>query len=56
MALVRGLLTFSLLVGACGLFAAGCGEARKAAAAPAAAPKPHCAHLAGWQKLANRVE
>ena len=53
---MRGLLTFSLLVGLCGLLAAGCGEAKRAAAAPAAAPKPHCANPAGWQKLANRVK
>src|SRR2546427_1169137 len=56
MARVRGLLTFSLLVGACGLLAAGCGEAKKAAAAPAVAEKPHCAHPAGWQRLANKVK
>jgi hypothetical protein len=54
---VRGLLTFSLLVGMCALLASGCGEAKKAAAAvPAAAPKPSCAFPAGWQKLANKVK
>ena len=56
MAFVRGLLAFSLLVGACGLLASGCGEAKKAAAAPAFAPKPHCAYAAGWRKLASRVK
>jgi hypothetical protein len=50
---LRGLLTFSLLVGVCALLASGCGEAKKAvAAAPA---KPRCAYPAGWQKLANKV-
>jgi hypothetical protein len=52
---VRGLLTICLLLGACGLLASGCGEAKKAAAAPVAAPKPHCAHRAGWQRLANKI-
>jgi len=52
---VRGLLTICLLLGACGLLASGCGEAKKAAAAPVAAPKPHCAHPAGWQRLANKI-
>src|SRR3954451_13483768 len=50
---VRGLLTISLLLGVCAALASGCGEAKKAAAAPAA--KPHCAYPAGWQKLANKV-
>jgi hypothetical protein len=41
----------------CALLASGCGEAKKAEAAPAAAPaKPVCAHPAGWQRLANRIE
>ena len=44
-----------LLLGVCGLLASGCGEAKKAAAAPVAAPKPHCAHPAGWQRLANKI-
>ena len=44
-----------LLLGLCGLLASGCGEAKKAAAAPVAAPKPHCAYRAGWQRLANKV-
>jgi hypothetical protein len=52
---VRGLLTICLLLGVSGLLASGCGEAKKAAAAPAAAPKPHCAYRAGWQRLANKV-
>src|SRR5262249_10156365 len=56
MAAVRGLLTISLLLGLCVLLAAGCGEAKKAAAAPVAAPKPHCAYRAGWQRLANKVK
>ena len=56
MALVRGLLTICLLLGLCALLASGCGEAKKAEAAPAAKPaKPTCAHPAGWQKLANRI-
>ena len=56
-ALVRGLLTFSLLLGLCALLATGCsGGAKKAAAAPAVAPKPHCPGRAGWQKLANRIK
>jgi hypothetical protein len=54
---VRGLLTFSLLVGMCALLASGCGEAKKAAAAaPTAAPKPRCAYPGGWQKLANKIK
>ncbi|MFL5926833.1 MAG: hypothetical protein ACJ77E_07850 [Gaiellaceae bacterium] len=52
---MRGLLTISLLLGLCGLLASGCGEAKKAAAAPVVAPKPHCAYRAGWQRLANKV-
>src|SRR5258705_9016690 len=57
MAPVRGLLTFSLLVGMCALLASGCGEAKQAAAAaPAVAPKPRCAYPAGWQKLANKIK
>src|SRR3954470_12548845 len=56
MAGVRGLLTICLLVGASALLASGCGETKTASAAAVAAPKPHCAHLAGWQKLANRVQ
>ena len=55
MALVRGLLTISLLLGLCALLASGCGEAKQAEAAPAKAAKPTCAHPAGWQKLANRI-
>jgi hypothetical protein len=56
-ALVRGLLTFSLLLGLCALLATGCsGGAKKAAAAPVVAPKPHCPDRAGWQKLANRIK
>jgi hypothetical protein len=57
MALVRGLLTISLLLGLCALLASGCGEAKKAEAAPAAKPATSvCAHPAGWQKLANRIK
>jgi hypothetical protein len=56
MPLVRGFLTFSLLVGTCALLASGCGGAKKAAAAePTAAPKLRCAYPAGWQKLANKI-
>src|SRR4051812_18123125 len=54
---VRGLLTISLLLGLCAVLASGCGEAKKAEAAPAAKPaKPTCAHPAGWQRLANRIK
>jgi hypothetical protein len=53
---VRGLLTISLLLGLCAVLASGCGEAKKAAAAaPAATARPTCAHPAGWQKLADRI-
>jgi hypothetical protein len=53
---VRGLAAIAALFGACALLAAGCGEAKQAAAASAAsAAKPTCAHRAGWQKLANRI-
>ena len=56
MTLVRGPVAFSLLVGVCALLVSGCGEAKQAVAAPAAAPKPRCAYPAGWQKLANKVQ
>jgi hypothetical protein len=58
MTLVRGLLAISLLLAACALLASGCGEAKQASAAPpaAAAHKPRCAHVAGWQKLANKIK
>jgi hypothetical protein len=57
MAPVRGLLATLLALGACALLAAGCsGEARKADAAPVAVSKPRCAHPAGWQKLADRIQ
>ena len=46
---MRGLAAIAALLGACALLASGCGEAKKAEAAPAAPPKPHCAHPAGWQ-------
>ncbi len=57
-AAVRGLLTISLLLGACVLLASGCsGDAKKAdAAATPKVVKATCAHPAGWQKLANRVK
>jgi hypothetical protein len=59
MPVVRGLLGFSLLLTACALLASGCGAMKvkeeSAAAAPAATPKPVCAHPGGWQKLANRI-
>ena len=50
---VKGLLTAALLVCAAALLTSGCGEAKKAAAAPA---KPTCAYARGWQKLANRIK
>jgi hypothetical protein len=57
---VRGLLTISLLLGACALLATGCsGGAKKAEAGvpyTPPAPKRSCAHPAGWQKLANRIK
>ena len=56
MALVRGLLTISLLLGLCAVLASGCGEAKKAEAASAAPAKPVCAHPAGWRALANRIK
>jgi hypothetical protein len=53
---VRGLLTIASVLGACALLATGCGDsAKKAAAAPSAAPKASCAYPAGWQRLANRI-
>ena len=51
---MRGLVAIAALLGACALLVSGCGEAKKAEAAPPA-PKPHCAHPVGWQKLANRI-
>jgi hypothetical protein len=53
---VKGLLTAALLVCAAALLTSGCGEAKKAAAAPAAPAKPSCAYPRGWQKLANRIK
>lgn len=53
---MRGLLATCLLLGLCGLLVSGCGEAKKAAAAPVAAPKAHCAYRAGWQRLANKID
>src|SRR5205814_2618969 len=53
---VKGLLTAALLVCTAALLTSGCGEAKKAAAAPAAAAKPTCAYPRGWQKLANRIK
>jgi hypothetical protein len=55
MALVRGLLALCLLCAGFVLLAGGCGDAKKADAAPAAA-KPVCKGRAAWQKLANRVQ
>jgi hypothetical protein len=55
MAAMRGLAAIAALLGACALLASGCGEAKRAEAAPATPPKPHCAHPVGWQKLANRI-
>jgi hypothetical protein len=59
MAPVRGLLVFSLLLAACALLVSGCGGARQARAeaqTTATTQKARCAHLAGWQKLANRIK
>jgi hypothetical protein len=56
MAAVRGLPGIALLLAACALLASGCGEAKKASAAPpAAVPKPHCSNLTAWQNLAQRI-
>ena len=58
MARVRGPLAALCLLFALFAFAAsGCGDdAKKAAAAPAVAPKPVCHGRAGWQKLANKID
>jgi len=55
---VRGRLTISLLLGACVLFAAGCGakKAEKSVAYHDPPPERICAHPAGWQALANRID
>ena len=55
---MRGLLTFSLLLGLCALLADGLlGDAKKAAAAPRPRRRrPQCPDRAGWQKLANRIK
>src|SRR5437762_1671103 len=53
---VKGLLTAALLVCTAALLTSGCGEVKKAAAAPAAPAKPTCAYPRGWQKLANRIK
>jgi hypothetical protein len=56
MTAVKTLLGFSLLLTACALLASGCGEAKTAsAAAPAAAPKPHCSNVTAWRDLARRI-
>ena len=52
---MRGLLAFSLLVGACALLATGCGASKAAAPKPVVTHAQPCAHPAGWQKLANKV-
>ena len=58
MARVRGLLALSLLLAACRAASrpAAARRRRPSAAPPAVAPKPRCAHPAGWQKLANRIK
>lgn len=55
MARVRGLLAFSLLVGASALLATGCGASKAAAPKPVVTHSQPCAHPAGWQKLADKV-
>jgi hypothetical protein len=52
---VRGLFAIALVLCACALLAAGCGETKQAAAAPEEKPAPTCAFPAGWQKLADKV-
>jgi hypothetical protein len=53
---VRGLLATGLVLGACAVLAAGCGDnAKRAAAAPVVSRAAVCAHPAGWQKLADRI-
>jgi hypothetical protein len=57
MARVRGLLTTGLVLCACVALATGCGDnAKKATAAPVVSRALPCNHVAGWQKLANRVK
>jgi hypothetical protein len=53
---VKGLVSAAVLVCAAALLTSGCGEAKKAAAAPPAPQKPTCAYPGGWQKLANRIK
>jgi hypothetical protein len=52
---MRGPAAIAALLGACALLASGCGEAKQAAAAAPATPKPACPGPGGWQKLANRI-
>jgi hypothetical protein len=52
---VRGLLIVGLALCAAALLASGCGETKKAEAAPRVTAKPTCVYPAGWQKLANKV-
>jgi hypothetical protein len=53
---VRGLLTTGLVLCACVALATGCGDnAKKATAAPVISRVLPCKHVAGWQKLANRI-
>jgi hypothetical protein len=56
MAAVKAPLALVALLGLLALVSSACGESKKAAAASTPAPKPHCAHPAGWQKLASRVD
>jgi len=52
---VKALLAAAVTLLACALIVSGCGDTKKAAAAPPAKAKPTCAYPAGWQKLANRI-
>ena len=54
---MKALLAAGLVLVACAVVTSGCGEAKRAdAAPPAAQPKPTCAYPAGWRKLANRIK
>jgi len=54
---VKALLAAGLALAALAVVTSGCGEAKRAdAAPPAAQPKPTCAYPAGWRKLANRIK
>jgi hypothetical protein len=54
---IRSLPAAVAVLGAIGLLATGCSGSAKKAAAPSTPPAPvRCAHPAGWQKLADRID